>query len=92
MEVEKIAVPLPPKDEDNKDDHLGTTNHVNINKFPGLSRDWAGGKMLFYNMCFLGSFFMGEKKHINNFPRESRGNAAIFCFSSQSLLVVDLFL
>ena len=49
----------------------GKEKHININKFAGLSRDWAGGKILF--MCFFGSFLMGEKKHINKIPPKIPG-------------------
>ena len=48
------------------DPSQGKKIHININKFAGLSRDWVGAKILF--MCFLGSFLMGEKKHINKVP------------------------
>ena len=56
--------------------------HKNINKFAGLSRDWAGGKILF--MCFFGSFLMGRKKQINKIPPkipgQSRENMVyVFC-------------
>ena len=31
----------------------GKIEHININKFAGLSRDWVGAKILF--MCFFSS-------------------------------------
>ena len=52
----------------------GKKKHININKFAGLSRDWAGAKILF--MCFFfGSFLMGEKKHINKIPPKIPGQS-----------------
>ena len=66
--------------------------HININKFPGLSGDWVGAKILFF-MCFFfffffrGSFLMGEKKkHINKItpkiPGQSREIFVYVFFSS----------
>ena len=67
----------------------GKEKHININKFAGLSRDWAGGKILF--MCFLfffGSFLMGEKKtHKQNCPQIPGQSRETFVYVFFSLCV-----
>ena len=42
--------------------------HISINKFPGLSRDWVGGKILFVCVCV--SVF----RVIPNVPQKTRDN------------------
>ena len=58
--------------------YQGKKKHININKSAGLSRDWVGANNLFMCVFFLGSFLMGEKKHINKIrpkiPGQSREN------------------
>ena len=57
----------------------GKKEHININKWAGLSWDWVGGKDLF--ICFFGSFLMGEKKHINKIPPKSQDNPVKHLFT-----------
>ena len=61
----------------------GKDKHININKFAGLSRDWAGGKILF--MCFFRVIpYGGEKTHKQNSPKipaQSRENIVYVFFS-----------
>ena len=47
--------------------------HININKFAGLSRDWAGGRILF--MCFFRVTPYGDEKHINKIPPKIPGQS-----------------
>ena len=60
----------------------GKEKHINISTFPGLSRDWVGGKMLF--TCFSALIPCGgEEIHINKISRKSQDNPAkslFMCF------------
>ena len=62
----------------------GKKKHININKFPGLSRDWVGAKILF--VCFFsGHSLWGRKKHINKIPPKIPGQSRenfVYVFSS----------
>ena len=58
----------------------GNEKHINIKKFAGLSRDWAGGKILL--MCFFRVIpYGGEKTHINKIPPKSRDNPMKMLFT-----------
>ena len=61
----------------------GKKKLININKLGGLSRDWAGGKILL--VCFGGSFLWARKTHKQNPPKtpgQSRESFVyVFCCS-----------
>ena len=59
--------------------------HIDINKFAGLFRDWAGGKILFMCVfCFFRVISYGGEKNINKFPpppAKSRDNPVKILFT-----------
>ena len=64
----------------------GKKKHININKFAGLSRDWAGAKILF--MCFFGVIpYGGEKTHKQSPPQNPGTIPWKFCLRVFSLCV-----
>ena len=64
----------------------GKKKHININKFPGLSRDGVGAKILF--MCFFRVIPYGGEKHINKVPPQNPGTIPWkFCLSCFFLYV-----
>ena len=60
----------------------GKKKHININKYPGLSQDWAGAKNFVY--VFFSGRSCGGEKHINKIPTKISGQSPenfvyVFC-------------
>ena len=51
----------------------GKREHINMNKFAGLSRDCVGAKILF--MCFFRGSFLWREKHINKVSPQMPGQS-----------------
>ena len=67
----------------------GKEKYININKFAGLSRDWADGKILF--MCFFsGPSLWGRKTHKQNPPKIQGQSREKFVYVFFSLCVFSL--
>ena len=77
--------------------------HININKFAGLSRDWAGAKILFMCVCVC-VFFSGHslwgRKRISKVPPKNPGQSrenfvygfSLYVFFRSQIFAGEVFL